>query len=711
MRQHFVILIGLSLLTIAVFAQVHDFDFIYLDDNLYLTDNPWIWDGFTGENVSRVFTSSQPGWLWQPLVWLTYMLDVELFGKNAGGFHLQNVAWHLANVLLVYAVVYGLTRESYRSAFVAALFAVHPLRVESVAWVTERKDVLSTFFGLLAIDAYRRWVQQAHRKWFWGAWLCMGCSLMAKQMLVTFPFVLLLLDHWPLRRHQSNDEESPAKPFIQLVIEKWPFFAMTVAFCMVAFNAQSSGGAVNSSQVMPVAFRLLNAVLVYGLYLWKMIWPIKLGIFYPHPNIAISMQAVVISGLALITMTIAAFRCSRKRPEFLVCWFWYLGTLVPVIGLVQVGAQQMADRFTYVPAIGIFIAIAWMLPLGATAAVNTRRITCIASAVCIVGLAILSHRQTSHWKDSYAIFGHTIEVTGENSLMHVCLSVPLQKENRHEEAIEHLREAVRIKPGQKLGHLNLGVSLSALGQMDEAEDAYREALEVDPGFAEAHNNLGNLFLSQMRWQDAIDEYYEALMLNPQLYDAQSNLSFVEPHFAALKKRLDLARVRVKQAPKNSDAHKQLAMALRDYGDFPRAVESFERAYELALDDKSLLQEVVLGHVQIGLMAAKNEDFDKAIVRFQKAQKHDPTAHEPKINMARTYRLKGQLDKATELYQQLIKERPRDVNVLLGYGKLLIDQNQNSQAEVHIKRALELNPKFKPARDALVRLRNSEVGAQ
>jgi len=709
MRQHFFISFGLSVLTIAVFAQVHDFDFIYLDDNLYLTDNPWIWDGITWENVARIFTSSKPASLWQPLVWLTYMLDVELFGKNAGGFHIQNVVWHLANVLLVYAVLCGLTGEPYRAAFVAGLFAVHPLHVESVAWVTERKDVVSTFFGLLAIEGYRRWIQRTQRKWFWAAWMYMGLSLMAKQMLVTLPFVFLLLDYWPLRRHQSKEEDAPVKPFAQLAIEKWPFFALTALFCMIAFNAQSHGGAVNDAQSLPIAFRLLNAVAVYGIYLWKMVWPAKLGIFYPHPTTMLAMQSVVISGLCLIAITIMAFRWRQRRPEFLVCWFWYLGTLVPVIGIVQVGGQQMADRFTYVPAIGIFTAVAWLLPMGVAASANKRRLTIGVSVIGLVGLAFLGHRQTSHWQDSYSIFGHTIEVTGENSLMHVCLSVPLQKEKRHEEAIQHLREAIRITPSQKLGHLNLGVSLSELGKMDEAEEAYREALRVDPGFAEAHNNLGNLFLSQMRWQDAIDEYYEALMLNPQLFDAQSNLRFVEPHFLELNRRLEKARLQVKRAPKMSDSHKQLAMALRDYGDFTRAVESFETAYELAPDDKSLLKEVVLGHVHLGTMSAQNEEYDNAIKSFEEARELDSNAQEPLVPLARAYRMTDRVDEATAIYLQLMTQRPRDFSVYFEYGELLIDQNQNGHAEGYIRKALDLNPEFQPARDALLRL--SESGGQ
>ncbi|MBM82719.1 MAG: hypothetical protein CMJ78_19320 [Planctomycetaceae bacterium] len=703
-RQHTVVIITLAALTLAVFGQVHDFELIHLDDNLYLTDNPWIWDGLTGENIHRVFTSAKPAALWQPLVWLSYMVDVELFGKNAGGFHLTNVAWHVANVLLLYFVLLGFTNEPLKAAVVAALFAIHPLHVESVAWVTERKDVMSTFFGLLSIECYRRWVQQAGKIWFALAWLGMLLSLMSKQMLVTLPFVLLLLDYWPLRRFEQPADDTNAETNVRsLIIEKLPFFAMTLVFCIIAFSAQSGGGAVNDAQRLPITYRLLNAVLVYGIYIWKTLWPVGLGIFYPHPTTNISIAATAVSGCVLIAITLVAWRWRTRRPELLVGWLWYLGTAVPVIGIVQVGAQQMADRFTYVPSIGLFIAFAWMLPM--SLADNKARVrTSEAISLAIVGLfSILSFRQTSHWQDSHTIFNHTIEVTGDNAMMHVCLSVPLQNEKRHEEAIVHLQEAVRITPTHRIGHLNLGVSMAALGNMAGAEAAYKEALRVSPGFAEAYNNLGNLYLSQMRWQAAVDQYEQALLLKPILLDAEMNLSFVRQHLQQLTQRLEAARKTAQQRPKDAKARHSLAIALRDYGDFPAAVESLRKAHELAPDDRQITNDLLQGYIQLGSIAAQANRFEDALRSFTLAIDLAPKAVQPRLNVARVLRLIGRQIDAIVHYRIILSTQPNDFNIRYELAELLIEMNRAPEAKRELELILKTNPTFEPANAALNRL--------
>ena len=404
------------------------------------------------------------------------MADGQFYAEDSGGFHLTNVLFHTANVLLLFTLLKQMTGDIPKSAFVAALFAVHPLNVESVAWISERKGLLSTFFGLISLCAYVRYVQFSRVKWYLIAWVAFVMSLMSKQMLVTLPFVLLLLDYWPLGRIKGTksasdgmtSESAPISKVLRetlctprswsrLVWEKSPFFAVALVFCVVAVEAQQRGGAVQTLEDLPLITRCSNAFVAYLLYIGKMFLPVKLSVFYPHPMNSYSMSNVAGSAFLLISLSVVAASQVRNRPYLLVGWLWYLGTLVPVIGLVQIGGQQMADRYTYIPLIGLFVVVTWLVPSLMRWGFLRRIVLPVCCVMLLVGLMKLSWIQTGFWENSVSLFEHTLNVTERNKLAHNNLGLALRARGRFDEAILHLRAALKIDPNYALAHNNLSL--------------------------------------------------------------------------------------------------------------------------------------------------------------------------------------------------------------------------------------------------------------
>ncbi len=499
-REPILICLLLGVLTLAVFRQVTRYDFVRFDDDVYITMMTHVLQyGISVPTITWAFLTTYNA-NWHPLTWISYLADVELFEFHAGGFHLTNLLLHVANVVLLFLVLRRMTKNMWRSAFVAALFAVHPLHVESVAWISERKDVLSTLFWILTMRAYVQYTERATFGRQLVVWVVFALGLMAKPMLVTLPLVLLLMDFWPLRRLRLlDDKHGRGSSLMDLVWEKMPLFGLSMASCLITYQAQQASGATEAMGVFPFPLRAANALVSYVRYIGKTLLPINLSVFYPHPGNSIPVWQIIGSAALLVIITALVVRAAKSRPYLFVGWFWYMITLIPVIGLVQVGRQAMADRYTYVPLIGLFIAAAYarvgVWEYGSVGEKATGRSRLRAAALPIVAcivvgvLAFGAWRQTGYWKDSITLFGHGIAVTRDNHTLHANMALALDDQGRHEEAIKHNREAIRIDPDSPQAHNNLAVELYFIGEYAEAWKEVRLAEELgaepNPEFIEA----------------------------------------------------------------------------------------------------------------------------------------------------------------------------------------------------------------------------------
>lgn len=486
---------------LVVFWQSADHEFVNFDDELYVTRNSHVQAGLTYQGLVWALTTTHVG-NWHPLTWLSHMLDCELYGLNPGGHHFTNLLLHIANTLLLFMVLKRMTGALRRSAFVAALFALHPLHVESVAWVAERKDVLSTFFWMLTMGVYVRYVERPGLNRYLLVLLSFALGLMAKPMLVTLPFVLLLLDYWPLGRFQfrqsSDDSNSQSHESInfsnqrslifRLVLEKAPFFALAAVSGVVTFFVQQGGGAVRSLYVFPLDIRIANAMVSYVSYIEKMIWPHHLAVFYPHPGM-LPMWQIAGAGLLLVCISVLVVRAARRHPYLLTGWLWYLGTLVPVIGLVQVGSHAMADRYTYVPLIGLFIMIAWGSCDISERWRYRKIVLAISTGVLLCASMISTGSQVRYWQNSVALFEHTLDVTANNWLAHNNMGIALARRGKFDEAIAHYSETLRIKPDYAPAYSNLGIVFAVQEKAEEAIAHFRKALQINPDYTAARKNL------------------------------------------------------------------------------------------------------------------------------------------------------------------------------------------------------------------------------
>ncbi|UCE99176.1 MAG: tetratricopeptide repeat protein [Planctomycetota bacterium] len=572
----------LILVTLSVFWQVRSHEFISFDDNMYIYNNSQVTAGLTRESLAWAFTTTH-AFNWHPLTWMSHMLDCELYGLDAGGHHFTNVLFHIANTVLLLLVLNRMTRNLWPSVFVAAAFALHPLHVESVAWASERKDVLSTFFWMLTMWAYVRYVERREIKRYIVIILVFTLGLMAKQMLVTLPFVLLLLDYWPLGRLKFEKQcfRNSAR---ECIVEKLPLLLLSAVAGIVIYLVQHAVDIVKSTKDYPLSARITNALAAYITYIGKMLWPTRLAIFYPHPGKDLPVWQSVGAALLLVLITAAIFWKIRRRPYLAVGWLWYLGTLVPVIGLVQIGLQALADRYTYIPLIGLFMIIAWGTA-DILARLRYRKVVLsITGLLLLLIMAVMSWFQVSYWRNGMTLYGHGTEVVPNNTWTRYYLGEELVLRGRLDEAIKHFKESLRIEPdcaytkyflGSVLlrqgkideaikvyeellpklpdniaaadmpdvklvrkgklgeiinlytkGHVNLGIALSQQGKLDEAIKHYTEALRIRPDFAVAHTNLGHALARQGKLEEAITHYAEALHLNPTSTEAHYYLAYV-----------------------------------------------------------------------------------------------------------------------------------------------------------------------------------------
>jgi tetratricopeptide (TPR) repeat protein len=601
--------------TLAVYWQVQNYDFIRWDDTQYVTENPYVQAGLSGKGFIWAFTTNHAS-NWHPLTWLSHMLDCQLYGLNPAGHHLTNVFLHTVNVLLLFWILSRMTGTLWRSGFVAALFAIHPLHVESVAWVAERKDVLSTPFWLLTMWAYVRYVDRPGIKTYLVVLFTFTLGLMAKPMLVTLPCVLLLLDYWPLTRVQVGQLDgslsapvqppsgsSKAKPqALRLLWEKAPLFALAAISSLVTFLVQKGGGAVRDLEIYPVTIRIANALVSYVKYIGKMIWPRDLAVLYPHPGESLPLWQAVGAGLLLLMVSFAVIRAAKRYPYLTVGWLWYLGTLVPVIGLVQVGQQAMADRYTYVPLIGLFIMIAWGVYELLSKVSHRRILLATGAGVLITALMICTWKQVRLWQDSITLFEHTLSITSNNYSMHHNLANVLRESGKIDEAIAHYSKALEINPNHARAHNNLGIALAQKGRLDDAAYHHSQAIRINPDNVEAYHNLGLILARQRKLDDAIVYFSKALELDPD----------------------------------SADVHTGMGTVLLFQGKLEEATVYFTKALELNPDHAE-------AHNHYGVVLAHQGRLDDAIIHFSQAVRINPSYKRAKDNLQRALRM---VDKST-----------------------------------------------------------------
>jgi len=670
LRRTTLVCVLLTVVTLATFWPVVRHDFINLDDHNYVVENPAVQMGFTWKAVAWAFTTGR-GSNWHPLTWLSHMLDVQLFGLNAGGHHLTSLLLHTANTLLLFFLLKQMTGALWRSAFVAALFALHPLHVESVAWVSERKDVLSTFFFFLTLLAYTRYVarsaagiqfktrqpksktgepattvrsrksgvrspasevqgsgfgskERVSRLWYLAALLFFALGLMSKPMLVTLPFLLLLLDYWPLQRLELRTPNLKPKTLLPLLIEKLPFFALSAGSCIVTFVAQKNGGAVAGLDYLPLSARVLNALASYALYLSKTIWPADLAVFYPYsssklPELA-AESLVVLAGISIL-----AFIHLRKRPWLAVGWLWYLGTLVPVIGIVQVGLQSMADRYTYIPLIGIFTGITWGVA-DLAMAWPRRKIALAAAALIVVGACGgLASFQVRQWKNSETLFRHALAVTTDNMIAHNQLGGTLAAQGKIDEAAIHFAEAVRIQPNYSLALGNLGFSLVRRGKIEEGMSYYRAALAINPHDAKAHFNLGLALAIEGKFKEAVSEYEAACQLNPASINFRTALAETLAKLGKTNEAAGNFQEALKLQPNYADAHWRYGMLLAYTGNRKAALDHLREAVRL--------HPTVQEYLDLASVLKAMGQSDAAITQYREALRLQPDSLLALIDLA------------------------------------------------------------------------------
>jgi tetratricopeptide (TPR) repeat protein len=652
----------LALVTLLVYLPAARDGFVNYDDQDYVTENSVVQKGLTWTGIKWAFTTSHAS-NWHPVTWLSHMADCELFGLNAGAHHLVNVLFHTANVVLLFLLLLRLTGELWPAAFVAALFAWHPLHVESVAWISERKDVLSTFFALLTLLAYTRYALKKSRVepsslrfaapggrasradttvlaldsrlWTFDYTLALfffALGLMSKPMLVTLPFVMLLLDYWPLQRlstinpsaRQSTAKTAQPSTCQRLVLEKWPFFLLATVSCVVTFLVQSqrSGAAVASLELVPLYYRFCNASVSYGLYLLKMVWPVGLAVFYPLPgHLTWLLLAATASAVVLVIISSFVWRARRAHAYLPVGWLWFLGTLVPVIGLVQVGSAALADRYTYIPSIGVFIAVTFGICSLADRFQFPQKAIATAAVLILAICLILTENQLRYWHDSETLFVHALAVTKDNHVAHVNLGVALEGKGELNEALAEYRAAEQLAPElfhihynlgnllDNLGHPNealveyrwavllkpslpslhngAGMVLAELGRFDEAMGQFTEAVRLDPNYPAAHFDLGKLLLKQGRDAGAIDELRAALRIDPDNFQILAYTAHVlaadeNPQIRDGRTALVLA-IKAKLLTGETQPYvlDALGMACAETGDFTNALEEAQRALDLA----------------------------------------------------------------------------------------------------------------------------------
>lgn len=589
-RARWIVLLLLVATAIA-YEPVRSNGFIHYDDGVYITENPRVQQGFTADALAFAFNVGYAG-NWHPLTWLSHVLDFALYGFDPVGHHLTNVLLHAASAVVLFFALRRWTGREGASAFVAAAFALHPLHVESVAWAAERKDVLSTFLGLLSLRAWIEWKLAGRRSLYAAALALFVIGLTAKPMLVSFPVLLVLLDLFPLGPRGSRTERPRSgggNRVRDLVLEKLPFFLLAASSCCLTFAAQKRGGAVAGTDALPMAIRFGNAITSYAAYLGKALVPTDLSIFYPFPDDGIAAWKIALSLVIVGGVSVLALLCARSRPWLGLGWFWYLATLLPVIGIVQVGQQAMADRYTYVPLVGISIVAAFevtrLLPRGPSLVLGL--------ACAAVWLGVTRH-QVSLWKDDQTLFAHAVLATERNYMARYRLGFALAELDQYDEALAEYRAALAIRPSFADPHNNIGMIEAKLGRPAEALASYDRALALDPKLAPAHGNRANALDDLGRFEEAERAYRESIRLDPELPEVHNDYGVALAQQGRLDEAVREMREAIRLRPGYGDAYLNLARALHQLGRREEAIESLREGVRLnpnRADAKATLDEL------------------------------------------------------------------------------------------------------------------------
>jgi tetratricopeptide (TPR) repeat protein len=670
---------ALAVITFLVYSPVLQNEFLNFDDDHYILDNPNLRAGLSWPAVRWAFTTGY-GANWFPLTWLSWMLDVSLHGFDPRGFHLTNLLLHCLNVVLLFLVLARMTGAPGRSAFVAGVLALHPLHVESVAWAAVRKDVLSGLFAVLALWAYARYAARPGLRRYLLVALSLGLGLMAKPMLVSLPFVFLLLDVWPLGRRPR-------------VLEKLPLLALSAASSVVTLAVQRASGAVQSFEVYPLRIRLLNALVSYVTYLRKAFWPIDLAVYYPHPGETVSVGGALAALLVLVVVSILVLRSWSRRPYLAVGWLWFLGSLVPVSGLVQVGQQALADRYMYIPLIGISIIVAW----GAVDLVEhsrlTRRAAAVAGSLALAALGFMTSLQVRLWHDSLSLFEHALRVTKDNAVAHLNLGIALLDRGRLDEAAGHLREAIRIHPGSAEAHGALGEALAREGRREEALEHFDTALRLEPRLSRVQNGFGRALADEGRADEALVHFREAAAIDPFYAEAYNNIGSTLLAQGAFTEAIEYFERAVALQPGLAEAHNNWGLALAAGGKVDEAIAHFQTAAGLRPGDPGT-------QANWGLALARRGDFEGAAGRYRAAlalRPDDATIHSA-LGLALAHL--GDFQTATEAFEKAATLRPRDAEIQNNWGMALASLGDLEQAIAHYRTALSLDGRYAEAHNSL-----------
>jgi protein O-mannosyl-transferase len=578
-KYNYLIIIILTVVSLAAFGRIAGNDFINFDDTGYIIDNLNIKSGFNYESIKWAF-SSLSFYYWQPLTWLSHMLDWSLFGANASGHHLVSLFLHIGAVIFLFLFLNKTTNNIWPSAFAAALFALHPLRVESVAWAAERKDVLSMFFGMACLYAYAFWTEKEKLFQYFLCLILFAGALMSKPMMVTLPFVLMLLDYWPLNRWQKALDK-PATGFNLVgkhLWEKVPFICLTIISSIITFYGQSKFSALAPLDILPFQTRMINMIDSYAAYLSKIFWPINLAVYYPY-NFSIPPWKILISATIIILITFAVLYYVRKLPFLFVGWFWYLGTFVPLIGFIQAGMQAMADRHTYLPFIGIAIMITWGIPLLFPNKNTRHNILFPAGVAIIIFLSVLTWRQCGYWKNSATIFNHAIRVTKDNDRAHNNLGSYYSTQNQMMKAIYHFNQAINISPNYGT-YNNRGNAYAKLGEYQLAVDDFSKSISLNPDYTEAYYNRGTSYGKSKQYQFAIEDFNKAISLNNTHIKAYNNRGIIYTKLGLHQKAIDDFNKAISIKPDYADAYSNRSLVYFNMVDMESGCRDAQKACEL-----------------------------------------------------------------------------------------------------------------------------------
>jgi tetratricopeptide (TPR) repeat protein len=738
MKRYLVIFVYSALIcsTLLVFWQVRNFDFVDYDDSIYVNENPNVTKGLSSGSILWAFATSYFGY-WQPLTWLSLMLDCQLFGVNPGWIHLVNLFLHLANTLLLFAVFRKMTGSLWPSAFVAAAFALHPMHVESVVWISERKDVLSTLFMMLTLAAYAGFVRHRGLVRYLLTILLFILGLLAKPMLVTLPFLLLMLDYWPLGRFSAPQAvESAAdrqRRVYRILIEKIPFFALAAASSVITFLTQQTVSTIVDFKTIPCKDRVGNALLSYAAYMGKIFWPRDLAIFYPFDAGHFTLGQAAMCVLLLLGISVFVIRFGRERKYLPVGWFWFVGTLIPVIGLVQFTGSSYADRFTYIPYIGLFIIIAWGLPDLFSKWPGRKLILGISGVIALTALGIVARQQTSYWNNSFTLFSHVLEVTQNNYVAYNGRGIAYFKLGRYQEAIEDLNKALRIRPDFDAAYNNRGIVYVDLGRYQEAIEDLGQVIRIRPDYAEAYNNLGAVYGQLGRWQEAVKVCVQAVKIKPDYAEAHSNLGFAYSQLGRWQEAIEAYRQAIKMDPDLALTYNHLGTALAKLDRWPEAVESYQQAIRIQPDYAE-------AYNNLGIVMKAQGDYVRAMENFARVIELEPNAVEPRndlalliikrpelkgynieqaIGLARhacqltqdhnaayldtlalAYLSAGRVSEAAKTAQAALSRDPNLASAHRVLGKALSSEGDFKKAVVHIKRSLEIEPSHLGAKNNL-----------